>query len=185
MSKYVEREAELRRLKTSQSDIPVLGYKKCFFNTGHPEPFASMNGRMGYNGHYGVVEKSICSPWDRVDHPVDFNPYGHRDFEILCECGFYAFKDPEPLFERDFSFYRRYYSGREDIQLDYPVANLLVELYGTVVVYEEGYRASHQRVLKMGLDKADYRTQLLLQKRPDLARELEDELGIPVTTEGL
>jgi hypothetical protein len=73
----------------------------------------------GQRGHYGVFARAVC-PEMRPHHVPDWD----------CTCGFYAMKTPPP-------------------EPEYGAFRAEVELFGTVIEAENGYRAECQRVLSL------------------------------------
>ena len=95
-------------------------------------------GAMGVDERYSVDGHAHCSSqyrlsslwWGEARVPHGATP------SLSCRCGFYAWTE------------------RDDAFKVYPTAALLeVDLFGTVIVHERGYRASRQRVLAVWLPK--------------------------------
>jgi hypothetical protein len=66
-------------------------------------------------------------------------PRSHEAPEIACSCGFYVLRDRSDATEL--------LSGRPPISRLFGVVLLEVDLSGTVIEFDHGFRASHQRVL--------------------------------------
>jgi len=78
----------------------------------------------------GVTEKATCSAYPKPDTE-------HEAPLLSCTCGFYAYNSLAPL----------EYGKRASI-------TATVEMFGTVIAHEKGYRASHQRVTGLQVGRA-------------------------------
>lgn len=163
------------KLKYSESNIPVLAYKAC--------GILEEEGRLllaSSVSHYFRV-RPFNFPSSYVPGGFYRIPYlkedvfkcrfaGCQELGINCSCGFYGCSTIEKL-EHFLLFL--------DIS---PI--LLVELYGTVVVHELGYRASHQRVLKMYLNGGSFQKEIdgIVNRPPpkNIVDRVQNEIGIPV-----
>lgn len=99
------------------------------------------------NGYYGADDVARCW-WHGFGVPRSTRHPGIKPPVVGCSCGYYAVPAEANRRRRrkwDHGF-RRYVRsrGRNDVQ---SMARLDVELLGSVVVHEEGYRAYRQRVL--------------------------------------
>lgn len=83
-----------------------------------------------------VLEGTLPPPrrWGRRSLPRP-----HEAPEIACSCGFYVLRDRRDATEL--------LSGRPPISRLFGVVLLEVDLSGTVIEFDHGFRASHQRVL--------------------------------------
>ena len=124
-------------LEVVESEVPILGQRaaRLLFN-GTSEHWGSLNGGIGPNADvtFGVNAKARCHrPHLTWGYTTSYSS-GYREHaapDVDCACGFYAVPcDIEPWAE----------SGE--------YVTLLVELSGTVIEHEKGYRASHQRVME-------------------------------------
>lgn len=87
---------------------------------------------------------SIGGSYRAVDEAVCVRSRPHHAPSLACECGFYAFMERDPAV--DLLARRSGYDG------DIVVRALCeVELAGTVIEHEQGYRGEIQRVLGVGL----------------------------------
>lgn len=122
-------ESEVERV---ESDMPILAHRIARLRFDGKQPFASLN----EGGRFGIDADAICTRWDNGFRRQIAVSYGmraerHDAPSLGCACGFYALpSDIEPWDEGS----------------DY--VTLLVELSGTVIEHEKGYRAQHQRVVE-------------------------------------
>jgi len=133
-------------MKVRHDDQPILAYKYANL-VWWPPGFVGFNG-IGSGGDYLDQEPATCmmdtivrqyrevaynhkTP-DGIRHYVRL-PTGteHRSPHPDCSCGYYAVQD------------------RKHLNSYHASAELDVELYGTVIVCERGYRASHMKVLRI------------------------------------
>lgn len=117
-------------LEVVESDVPILAQRaaRLVFN-GDSKPWASLH----KDASFGVDAEAEC-----VQGPYAFARAGyshiHEAPSTACQCGFYSVPcDIEPWAE----------SGE--------YVTLIVELSGTIIEHEKGYRAGHQRVMECRL----------------------------------
>lgn len=122
-------------IERTQQAEPLRGWKAASLK------FA--NGRYLFGPLTGKAPYASEEAWARCENGYSYNysygsvlgrdPYGpppHYEGPVLkCSCGFYAWKD------------------RAKVEAQMGLAVLEVDLYGTVIEHEQGYRAGKQRVL--------------------------------------
>jgi hypothetical protein len=120
---------------TVAEDMPILAHRyAAILPTDGGLAFGSLNAQATF----GVDADAICNQWREL-HSFTFTsfnyssgPERHTAPALDCVCGFYAVPaDLLPNWRRD------------------GYASLLVELSGTVIEHEAGYRAEHQRVVQV------------------------------------
>lgn len=124
-------------IETVQSDIPILAKREANLYLSHAMgyPFGTVTDK----GAFGILSKATCQ--------CRYAPYGkqkkqHRRDDtpnIECECGFYAI----PL------------DAWSDYTATYRVT-LLVELSGTVIEHDLGFRAQYQKVVECQVPPCAY-----------------------------
>lgn len=120
-----------------EDDQPILAHRaaKLRFD-GTDKHWASVT---DYGHPFGVDADAKC----RKDYPYFTNPFGsgksHTAPDVDCFCGFYALPSDLPATYEDAT-----------------TVTLLVELSGTVIEHEKGYRAAHQRVIGCELPPCPY-----------------------------
>jgi hypothetical protein len=109
-------------------------------------PTSAEGGFLGLTvgGLYGADAAAVCEVlagtlapprrWGRRPEPA---PHGVPD--LACTCGFYALKERAPALEL--------LSARPPISRLFGTALLEVDLAGTIIEFQRGFRASDQRVL--------------------------------------
>ena len=103
---------------------PFVGYKAVSLKL-------TKGGKIEVAGYFGTVTLDAtakCSAWPRPEVP-------HDAPDANCKCGLYAFDDASHVS----------YGYRDTEHL------ATVELFGTVIVGETGWRASRQRILDIAL----------------------------------
>lgn len=127
-------------LDVVETDMPILAHRSAILRfDGTSRPFASITGDKRAFGvdadaycaiaSFGFVMYTSASP----QHD------GHSAPGVDCSCGFYALPpDIEATYE------------------DCAYVTLMVELSGTVIEHEKGYRAGHQRVIECRLPPCPY-----------------------------
>lgn len=135
-----EPEAEIERV---ESDLPILAHRSAALRfDGTTSHFGSVNSPLG---NFGVDADATCGDLYGYAYAAMSMRYGggHRAYHeapaLGCSCGFYAL--PPDM--------RSTYQGRGYV-------TLLVELSGTVIEHDEGYRAGHQRVIECQLPSCCY-----------------------------
>lgn len=133
-------EAVRKRLdvETVESDLPILAHRIARLRLdGTSKPFSSLNEGI----RFGVDADASCSSAIyRIMRAGSFNPPTSHDAPAIgCTCGFYALpSDVEPWGEGT----------------DY--VTLMVELSGSVIEHDKGYRAQHQRVVECQIPACPY-----------------------------
>lgn len=112
-----------------ESDMPILAHRSArLYLDGTPQYFGAATME---SVRFGVDADAVCAP-SRYGS-------GHRAPNLECHCGFYALPtDIAPTYEA----------------ADY--VTLMVELSGTVVEHERGYRAEHQRIIECQVEPCVY-----------------------------
>jgi len=119
------------KLEVVESDQPILAQRaaRLIFH-GNSHHWASLN----QGAEFGVDADARCNLREQYRSFGTYarNPYDHDGCpSVDCHCGFYAVPcDIEPWAE------------------DGAYVTLLVELSGTIIEHEKGYRAGHQRVME-------------------------------------
>lgn len=129
------------KLDVVEEDMPILAHRKAHVvNTGEGWAFQSLNGGSAWGvrgGTFKADEDAACMARENYMSSSSYllgysdlkPPTKHAAPGVDCECGFYAV--PADKLEH----------------FKYGGATLQVELSGTVIEHELGYRAEHQRVL--------------------------------------
>jgi hypothetical protein len=132
-------------LEVVESDLPILATRvaRLWFD-GSPKRWGALN----QGTRFGVDADAECRRDDSRyiyaalsigSYTVPTRPASHDAPSLDCHCGFYAVpSDVEPWAET----------------ADY--VTLLVELSGTVIEHEKGYRAGHQRVIECQLPACQF-----------------------------
>lgn len=114
-------------LEVVESDLPILAHRsaRLLFN-GSKRCFGSVTQEM----LFGVDADAVCAS-RRAFYAYDMAPHRHDAPGVDCGCGFYALPgDLGPTYEHQ------------------SYVTLMVELSGTVIEHDKGYRAGHQRVVE-------------------------------------
>lgn len=118
-------------LPEREDDTPILAYKTACINwTRGPDGFGPR-----------LVSAFTSRPYESSDRAecyglIDGVTATHAAPAEACTCGFYAVRDPNEL-------------AASPVLIE-------VELFGRVIVYERGYRAERQRLLRVGLPGCFY-----------------------------
>ena len=115
---------EIVELPVRQQVEPVVGFKT--LNLRLRSGSIEMSGMR--SSYHGVTERATCSAYPKPG-------VAHEAPLLTCTCGFYAYDELEHI-----------YSWRREI-----VGT--VEMFGTVINHEKGYRASHQRVTALAVGR--------------------------------
>lgn len=129
-------------LEVVEGDSSIRAWKRArvLWNSGRPS-FQGVGAHYGY----GVDDEAKCRA-DRYGLRVQFlgqtigeeYPLAHAAPRLDCGCGFWAYRSA-------------------DAPVEYPNAAYLdVELYGRIIEFEKGYRAQHQRVMRVTFDNWCY-----------------------------
>lgn len=124
-------EPKPRKLPKRRADDPFRGYKQAqVYQAPDGFHFRGLNGR---GEPYGVEADAKCDNGPRRGQPTHDAP------KPDCTCGFYAYNDPQ---------FKHAFLAQPNEAL---IADLVVDLYGKVIVAKRGYRAGHQRVIEAQL----------------------------------
>lgn len=123
-----EERVDPAEVETVQGDMPILAHRAAhLWLLRGVEPFGSVS----HNHNFGVEEQAECLNQTNIHE-------GEPAPALVCDCGFYAVPlDAEPW-------------GNDDSVV------LMVELSGTVIEHEQGYRAQHQRVVECQVPSCMY-----------------------------
>lgn len=130
-------------LEVVEGDVPILAHRSANLRVLRgSEPFGAVTAK----GWFGLEADATCYGGDLYSFTISAY-YGrehlarstHSAPAIGCHCGFYALPPDLP-------------STYETIG----TVTLLVELSGTVIEHEQGYRASHQSVVECQLPACSY-----------------------------
>lgn len=122
-------EAEATAVERVEGDQPILAHRLAYLVfDGTSKPWRSLNAGI----RFGADATAECAKWSsRLRYSYVEREALHSAPGVGCTCGFYALPaDVEAWAEGN------------------AYVTLLVELMGTVVEHERGYRASHQRIVE-------------------------------------
>lgn len=122
-----------QELEVVESDLPILAHRAAeLIFAGTDKHWRSVNSGFGV---FGVDADARCQMQERFHVTIAGPRYSSHTAPVVgCDCGFYAL--PPDL--------RSTFEGVNYV-------TLLVELSGTVIEHEEGYRGQHQRVVECEL----------------------------------
>lgn len=135
--------AEAPEPEVVESDLPILATRVASLRfDGSPRHWGALN----QGTSFGVDADASCNVSDRWYAVATWGstaavprPRRHEAPDLKCQCGFYAVPaDVDPWADTH----------------DY--VTLLVELSGTVIEHEKGYRAQHQRVIECQLPACQF-----------------------------
>lgn len=129
-------------LPEREDDQPFLAYKTARIMFGTSKAIDASGGpKLGeYGPHlmsaftgwaYDLSDRAVCHVGGAREHPVP---------DLSCTCGFYAVPNSDDLQNA---------MSPDSVLIE-------VELFGKVIVYERGYRAERQRVLRYGFPTCWY-----------------------------
>lgn len=132
-----------------EGDMPILAHRIARLRfDGTSKPFGSLN----WDARFGIDEDAVCQNGRSSSNggyiSITFSTYGgsssssgHSDPapSLGCTCGFYALP-----------------SDIEAWAEGHDYVTLMVELSGTVIEHEKGYRAGHQRVIECQIPACRY-----------------------------
>lgn len=125
-----------------ESDMPILAHRVARLRfDGTDKPF----GPLHYGKPFGRDAKARCEQSD--PYGMSFAAFGirpsvpqrHKAPSLGCNCGYYALPSDLNAWEEGHDY-----------------VTLMVELSGTVIEHEKGYRASHQRVVECQIPACRY-----------------------------
>jgi len=117
------------------SDMPILAHRaaRLAFGSSSNRPFLALNSDICY---FGIDADAMCRAGGSYPWGTTLN---HKAPHVDCSCGFYALPTDLPPTYNSPSY-----------------VNLMVELSGTVIECERGYRAEHQRVVECQVGPCEY-----------------------------
>lgn len=126
------------KLEEVEGDVPILAHRSALLRfDGTNKPFGSVS----YSERFGVEADAACSPGTSlaISGYIYSTRAAHKAPDVDCRCGFYAL--PPDMAST--------YEGHNYV-------TLMVELSGTVIEHDKGYRAEHQRVIECQLPACPY-----------------------------